>query len=165
MLQQFYNHRSYLSYDKQMTVKPEYQNYHQIAHARKFEGIVPQANENRVIEVIPEPANHIYVNEAVEDEEEKARASLRRVVSIRTLEPTQYKQNYFYGDSFGLLPRNCNRSTETIEASISFDEEINEQHSRGREDVTEEATEDDYSPIATNTLTKDQILQIFCYKE
>ena len=123
---------------------------------------MPPANENRVIEVIPEPANHIYVNEAVEDEEEKARASLRRVVSIRTLEPTQYKQNYFYGDSFGVLPRN--RSTETIEASISFDEEINE-HSRGREDVTEEATEDDYSPIATNTLTKDQILQIFCYKE
>ena len=154
MLQQFYNHQSYLSYGKQIIEEePHYQNLQQMDP------------HNRVIEIIPDPlvSKHIYVNKAIEDEQPR---SLKRVVSVRTLEPTIHKPNYFFGDSLGELPcRNCNRSLETIEASITFDEE-NEEHSQNVGDqAASEVIEDDYSPVVTNTLTKDQILEIFCHSE
>ena len=88
-------------------------------------------------------------------------------MSVKTLEPTIHKPNYFFGDSAGVLPcRNCNRSMETIEASITFDDENEENPQEDNEQaVDEEVIEDDYSPTVTNTLTKAQILEIFCHSE
>ena len=159
MLERFYNQQICLAFDKQQQLGQTKHNYYQIKPE--------QTNvQNHVVEVIPEtdPHNNIYENQSFEPEHE----TLEDVVSVRTLQKPEFKPNYFFGDSLGVLPcRNCNRSLETIEASITFDEEPETANTlEARENVIDdekdEEKEDDYAPIVTNTLTKNQILEIFC---
>ena len=61
--------------------------------------------------------NHFYANKCLELEETNS-----RLVSVGTEAGGQYTPNYFFGDTLGIL-RRFNRSMETIEASITFEEE------------------------------------------
>ena len=132
------------------------------------------------------------------------------MVRVDTVRRPEFRPNYFFGDTFGVLPcRRCSRwrvilgvtyrcacahrvcrSLETIEASITFGEEREEVAESGetlvsfthsitphydfvKEEVGEETnndvgvriediTEDLYTPGVKDTLTKDQIVEIFC---
>ena len=122
----------------------------------------------------------------------EAMDTLSRVVSIDTKRPALLQHNYFYGDTFGVLPcKKCNRSLETLEASIIFGVEqekdigdnfvsfthsitplVIENESKEYPKLEIDSTEDKkqveplssflYSPGLQNTLTKDQIVEIFC---
>ena len=138
--------------------------------------------------------DHVYVNEAIEEPLE-VMDTLSRVVSIDTKRPALLQHNYFYGDTFGVLPcKKCNRSLETLEASIIFGEEQekdigdnfvsfthsitplvikdddkeHKEHPKLEIDCTDDKKEVElpgsflYSPGVQNTLTKDQIVEIFC---
>ena len=65
--------------------------------------------------------NHFYANKSQELDRTNS-----RLVSVGTTEITgqggHYTPNYFFGDTLGIL-RRFNRSMETIEASITFEEE------------------------------------------
>ena len=135
------------------------------------------------------------------------------MVRVDTVRRPEFRPNYFFGDTFGVLPcRQCSRwrvvlcgvtyrfacahracrSLETIEASITFGEEREEVAESGEtlvsfthsitphydfvkeeageetnNDVSlrvevEEVSEDLYMPGVKDTLTKDQIVEIFC---
>ena len=131
--------------------------------------------------------DHVYVNEAMTRPPE-AMETLSRVVSIDIgdKKPSILQHNYFYGDTFGVLPcKKCNRSLETLEASIIFGEEqetdigdklvsfthsimplVNDEDENIKiiiDDKKEvESPDSSYSPGVLNTLTKDEIVEIFC---
>ena len=131
--------------------------------------------------------DHVYVNEAMTRPPE-AMETLSRVVSIDIgdKKPSILLHNYFYGDTFGVLPcKKCNRSLETLEASIIFGEEqetdigdklvsfthsimplVNDEDENIKiiiDDKKEvESPDSSYSPGVLNTLTKDEIVEIFC---
>ena len=177
---------------------------HYESHRPSRASVVPHEEQNndsenyQNLEIIPRPMeiieDHVYVNEAMMQPPE-ALETLSRVVSIDTINKRPaaniLQHNYFYGDTFGVLPcKKCNRSLETLEASIIFGEEqdkdigdklvpfthsitplVNEDE-QGLE-IKIDAADDDkkeveppcsflYSPGVQNTLTKDQIVEIFC---
>ena len=167
--------------------EPDYE----IPPVTSYNQVLSASEDNEVVEVITVPEPHVYVNEAIDEDTDNTN-KFSRIVRVDTVDTPTYRPNYFFGDSFGVLPcRSCNRSLETIEASITFGEE--------KEDVMEDAEaenenihsiiafehvvatpqdentdnnldghrqeEDLYSPEIKNTLTKDQIMQIFCKLE
>ena len=194
-MQQFYNYQTYFSFNKQLDRKiltePEYESFHEIPVVAQTQVMSAAAADNEVVEVIAEPEPHVYVNEAIDEDPDNTN-TLSRIVRVDTLHTPTYRPNYFFGDSFGVLPcRSCNRSLETIEASITFGEEKEETveevepdnenvHSiiafehvvaTPKDDVEHQNPdeyrneEDLYSPEVKNTLTKEQIMQIFCNLE
>ena len=127
LLQQFYNNQTYLAFNKNFetkTIEPElmeptYENYQKLPRDLSLEDQVIRIKaENSAAE----DRSHVYVNEALEPE---LSTVYSRIVKVDTM--LKEKPNYFFGDTFGVLPcRKCNRSLETIEASISFGEEPDE---------------------------------------
>ena len=191
LMQQFYNYQTYFSFNKQVDRKilteSEYESFHEIPVVAQNR-VMSVAADNEVVEVVAEPEPHIYVNEAIDKDPDNLN-TFSRIVRVDTLHTPTYRPNYFFGDSFGVLPcRSCNRSLETIEASITFGEEKEETveeveadniHSiiayehvvatpkEDEQEILDEhrPDEDLYSPDVKSTLTKDQIMQIFCKLE
>ena len=156
--------------EPELEPEPTYQNYQQLSR--------DQLKETQVVEIntaFPREAadSHVYVNEAVEND------SNSRIVKIDTLNPANYKHDYFFGDTFGVLPcKKCNRSLETIEASITFGDEdeddidqrndaniLNQSESEEEKFNSIITFENKYPPNISDTLTKDQIMEIYCIKD
>ena len=203
LLQQFYNQHTYFAFPnkpgdgKLLDDQPHFE-----SNRQSLTSVVPSEEQNNYPaiqqEIFPQPMelieDHVYVNEAMVRPPE-AIETLSRVVSIdiRDKRPAAniLQHNYFYGDTFGVLPcKKCNRSLETLEASIIFGEEqdkdigdklvsfthsitplVNEDEQEleinidAADDENKEAEPQGsflYSPGVQNTLTKDQIVEIFC---
>ena len=98
---------------------PDHQPYISHIHPKDVEDTV---QPHHLLQTISMPGydynNHFYVNKCQELEQTNS-----RLVSVGTeTRGRGHTPNYFIGDTLGIL-RRFNRSMETIEASITFDEE------------------------------------------
>ena len=196
LLQQFYNHQTYYAFHNKQVDGKLLDEPHFESHRRSLTSVVLPEDQNNDPEIhqsheIPRPMelmeDHVYVNEAMTRPPE-AMETLSRVVSIDIGDKKSaiLQHNYFYGDTFGVLPcKKCNRSLETLEASIIFGEEqekdIGDKLVSFTHSITPLVNDEDenikikindknevespgglYSPGVLNTLTKDEIVEIFC---
>ena len=193
LLQQFYNYQTYFAFNKQVDGKlVEEPHYDRLSPTFVPEIEIDQnVHQNQEIQQPMElMEDHVYVNESMEPD---AIVTLSRVVSIDTNNKAGIQQKYFFGDTFGVLPcKKCNRSLETLEASIIFGDEqdigdkfVSSTHSitpshvdigedkdsfkikinSQNDNKEEESAKGLYSPDVQDTLTKDQIVEIFCSNE
>ena len=82
--------------------------------------------------------SHFYPNSKADMEQGNS-----WLVNVETLTRNINKPNYFFGDAMGIL-RKFNRSMETIEASITFDEERDCHHYENLKGTGESEVQDIY---------------------